>query len=66
MSARLNLWSVAGEGTLCFRYASCLSLSPENAIYLTGTGRAGRYLFMGQMQSTVAVQDGCYRKNRQS
>ena len=29
----------------CFRCASCRSHSPENAIYLAGTGRAGPNLY---------------------
>ena len=54
-SRPLHLWSVAGEGTLCCRCASCHSLSPENAIYQAGTGRAGPYLYGSNAVSCGSV-----------
>ena len=54
-SRPLRLWSVAGDATLCCRYASCRSLSPENAIYLAGTGRAGPYLYGSNAVSCGSV-----------
>ena len=51
----LHLWSVAGEGTLCCRCASCHLLSPENAIYQAGTGRAGPYLYGSNAVSCGSV-----------
>ena len=51
----LLLWSGAGDATLCFRCASSRSLSPENAIYLAGTGRAGPYLYGSNAVSCGSV-----------
>ena len=50
-----HLWSVADDGTLCCRCASCRSLSPENAIYLADTGRAGPYLYGSNAVSCGSV-----------
>ena len=45
----------AGDATLCCRCASCHSLSPENAIYLAGTGRASPYLYGSNAVSCGSV-----------
>ena len=50
-----RLWSGADDATLCCRRASCRSLSPENAIYLAGTGRAGPYLYGSNAVSCGSV-----------
>ena len=50
-----HLWSGAGDATLCCRCASCRSLSPNNAIYLAGTGRAGPYLYGSNAVSCGSV-----------
>ena len=50
-----HLWSVADDGTLCCRCASCRSFSPENVIYLAGTGRAGPYLYGSNAVSCGSV-----------
>ena len=50
---RPHLCSVADGGTLCCRCDSCRSLSPENAIYLAGTGRAGPYLYGSNVHSQL-------------
>ena len=50
-----HLWSGAGDATMCCRCASCHTLSPENAIYLAGTGRAGSYLYGSNAVSCGSV-----------
>ena len=50
-----HFWSGAGDATLCFRCDSCRSLSPENAIYLAGTGHAGPYLYGSNAVSCGSV-----------
>ena len=53
-----HLWSGADYATLCCRCASCRSLSPENAIFLAGTGRAGPYLYESNTVSCGSVRRG--------
>ena len=48
----------AGDATLCCCCASCCSLSPENAIYLAGTGCAGPYLY-GSNAVSCGSEEGC-------
>ena len=50
-----RLWSGADDATLCCRCASYRSVSPENAMYLAGTGRAGPYLYGSSAVSCDSV-----------
>ena len=50
-----HFWRGADDATLCYRCASCHLLSPENTIYLAGTGCAGPYLYGSNAVSCCSV-----------